>query len=554
MAKKSINKFKKPLPKAVLWGAAGLASLCLAAGLVYYWRVFYYLDARGVNSLWLTLGAMALAAICVGSVALARRFKTFEGKAVFAMVLCGALFCFANPPLQTPDETAHFLRSYSLSCGRINFDADRLYPDDVAKLVESFPGAWVSAHTSQGMMKDPQGNDVSYTTAGHGLKQRGEGARVESIADSFAEYFDAAPAKECLGEPIFFMTISMLPQALGIFLVRIFGANALTCMYAARLGNLVAYAALCFLALKNCKRYKPVFLAFMLLPLSLYMAASVSYDATLLGFYYLVASFYCKDEIRDKDIYWFLFAFIMMNIAKPYINLLWLALPLVLPKKAWKTRFKKWQVALAAVVPALALTRFFEWYGIAFRSNYPDFGRVSQGADQMGQLAFIVSNPLRFAAVLAGTLYENNFYLGQMGVFGALDMPIACISMLSPLVLLFAAALSTHEKSSLRLKPALGLGALSLAYMGAALAALYITWTPVGMVRIIGFQARYLLPAFLMLFVLLAALLSHVLEPRLAAGQKKPLALTLGVSSAFAVFSAILLFQHYFIGPVFLIK
>ena len=118
------------------------------------------------------------------------------------------------------------------------------------------------------------------------------------------------------------------------------GFGALGCMYAARLANLAAYAALCWLALRNCKRYKPVFLAFMLLPLSLYMAASVSYDATLLGFYYLVASFYCKDEITDRDIGLFLFAFVMMNVAKPYINLLWLVLPIVLPKSAWKTRWK----------------------------------------------------------------------------------------------------------------------------------------------------------------------------------------------------------------------
>lgn len=552
--KKGINSTKKHLPKGAVWALACLLVVGVSMALVYYWRVFYYLDARGVDAMPLFLGLVAIGLLCVGVVALSTKAKAFEGKAALFMAVCGVLFCFANPPLQTPDEAAHFLRSYSLSQGRFDFDAERLYPDDVAKLMESFPGAWVSAHTSQGLTTDTEGNEIVYSTAGYGLKQRGENGTVESIADGFADYFDGEPAQTKIGEPIFFMTISMLPQALGIFLVRIFGANALTCMYAARLANLAAYVVLCYFALKNCKRYKPVFLSFMLLPLSLYMAASVSYDATLLGFYYLVASFYCKDEITDKDIVVFFAAFVMMNIAKPYINLLWILLPLVLPKSAWKTRFKKWQVAAVSVATALALTRFFEWYGVAFRSNYPDFGRVSGGANMLEQLQFILQNPLRFLAVLAGTLYENNFYIGQMGTFGALDMPIAFINVASPFVLLFAAALSTHEKSSLKLKPALGLGTLSVAYIGAALSALYITWTPVGMVRVIGFQARYLLPAFLMLFVLLAALLSHVLEPRLVAGQKKPLNLTLGVSASFAVISAILLFQHYFIGPVYTIK
>ena len=53
-----------------------------------------------------------------------------------------------------------------------------------------------------------------------------------------------------------------------------------------------------------------------------------------------------------------LFAFVMMNIAKPYISLLWLALPLVLPKKAWKTRWKKWQLAAACLAGGLALGAF----------------------------------------------------------------------------------------------------------------------------------------------------------------------------------------------------
>ena len=521
---------------------------------MYYWRVVYYLDNRGVPAL-LLYGA---AAVFVLAAALAvwagSKLRSFDAKAALAIVLCGALFCFANPPLQVPDEAAHFLRSYSLSQGRLTFDHDRLYPADVAKLVESFPGAWVAAHTSQGLTYTEEGEERSYTTAGYALKQRGENGRVESIADGFAAYFDGEPAEEAVGEPYFFMTLSMLPQALGILAARILGFKALGCLYAARLANLAAYAALCWLALKNCRRYKPVFTAFMLLPLSLYMAASVIYDATLLGFYYLVASFYCKDEILDRDIAVFIVAFLMMNLAKPYISLLWVVLPLVLPRSAWKTRVKKWQLAVGCVVGGLALGKLFDWYGTAFRFNYPYVGRQIEGAAEVPQLLGILANPFRYAAVLLGTFYENDFFLGQLGVFGALDLEVPFISLVSPLVLLFAAALSVHEKSSLKPMPAFGLGALSIVYMAGAATAMYITSTPVGMIRIIGLQARYFLPAFLMLFVLAAALLSHVLEPRLASGQAKAQRVALGVSAAFGAFGAVLLFQHYFIGPVYVIS
>ena len=188
---------------------------------------------------------------------------------------------------------------------------------------------------------------------------------------------------------------------------------------------------------------------------------------------------------------------------------------------------------------------------MVFRYNYGDFGRVSQGADQLPQLLFVLKNPLRYLAVMLGTLYENNFFIGQLGVFGALDMPIPLLNLASPAVLVFAAALSAHERSSLRPVPAIGLGALSLVYMAGAMTALYITWTPVGMVRIIGLQARYFLPSFLMLFVLAAALLSHVVEPRLKGDEARPARLALALCAAFAVVGAVLLAQHYFIGPVY---
>ena len=200
-------------------------------------------------------------------------------------------------------------------------------------------------------------------------------------------------------------------------------------------------------------------------------------------------------------------------------------------------------MALAGLALALAVTRFFEWYGVVFRYNYGDFGRVSQGADQLPQLLFVLKNPLRYLAVMLGTLYENNFFIGQLGVFGALDMPIPLLNLASPAVLVFAAALSAHERSSLRPVPAIGLGALSLVYMAGAMTALYITWTPVGRVRIIGLQARYFLPSFLML--------SHVVEPRLKGDEARPARLALALCTAFAVVGAVLLAQHYFIGPVY---
>ena len=154
--------------------------------------------------------------------------------------------------------------------------------------------------------------------------------------------------------------------------------------------------------------------------------------------------------------------------------------------------------------------------------------------------------------VICNRSRQNEFFIGQLGVFGSLDLPIPLLNILCPAVLLFCAALSVHEKSSLRPLPAAGLGALGVVYIAGAMTAMYITYTPVGMVRVIGLQARYFLPVFLMLLVLVAALLSHVLEPKLA-GTGKALNVALVTAGGTAMLGAVLLFQHWFIGPVYTI-
>ena len=542
------------LPRLPAWAGwlLGLAPVtALAVGLVYYWRVFYSFD-RMAAGLFTLLACTVAWALYLAVFLAVRLGRSFAGRAAVCIFVCGALFCFANPPLQAPDETDHYLRSYAISLGRLDFDADRGYPEDVDRLLAAFPGAWVNAHTSVGWGENSQGAEAPYDSSGYALKQWGEDGEVLSVADSFAQYLSGEPAKEKVTEPISLMILPFVPQALGMVLARLVGLGALGCLYAGRLANLACYTLLCWLALRGCRRYQPVFLGVMLLPLSLYMAASLSYDATLLGFYYLVASYYCRDEIRDRDVYAFFAAFVLMNVAKPYINLLWIVLPLILPRRAWKTHWKKWQVALAGLAGAVVVTRFIEWYGVAFRHNYGTIERMIEGVEQLPQLAFILSNPLRYIAVLFGTLYENEFFIGQLGVFGSLDLPIPLLNILCPAVLLFCAALSVHEKSSLRPLPAAGLGALGVVYIAGAMTAMYITYTPVGMVRVIGLQARYFLPVFLMLLVLVAALLSHVLEPKLA-GTGKALNVALVTAGGTAVLGAVLLFQHWFIGPVYTI-
>ena len=193
----NVSKKKLSLPTvqqpAARW--AFVLAVCASLGVVvsYYWRVFYGLDARGVSAAGVT-GLCVGLAVLAGAAALAlRRVRDFAKKGAACILLCGVLFAFANPPMQTPDETDHYLRTYAISMGRFDFDAQRGYPEDVDELVAAFPGAWVNAHTSAGLGTDPDTHaEQPFNSAEYALKQYGKDGR--------AALFRLFPALHCGSE------------------------------------------------------------------------------------------------------------------------------------------------------------------------------------------------------------------------------------------------------------------------------------------------------------------------------------------------------------------
>ena len=130
-------------------------------------------------------------------------------------------------------------------------------------------------------------------------------------------------------------------------------------------------------------------------------------------------------------------------------------------------------------------------------------------------------------------------------------MPVAFLNLTGPMVLLAAALLCAPKTNALGRRRNGWLSVFAAVYAVGAMTAMYITYTPVGMVRIVGLQTRYFLPVWLLLVLAAAAVLRRVLAPRLTAAKGETLAVTLCGWYAFA--GAVLLFQHYFVGPVYTI-
>ena len=155
-----------------------------------------------------------------------------------------------------------------------------------------------------------------------------------------------------VSEPVSFLVIPFLPGAVGMALARLLGFGALGCLYGGRIVNLLAYTLLCALALAKAERYRPAFAAIMLLPMSLFMGASLSYDATLLGCYYLMLALLTRKEWDTQTAGIYTAACIFVNIAKPYLNLLWVLPIFLVAKREWHAKGRRplWALAALAVL------------------------------------------------------------------------------------------------------------------------------------------------------------------------------------------------------------
>ena len=531
-----------------LWTKPGIRWLCgyffvllCGVGLVYYWRVAYSLGA-GMPG----FAAATTLIICGGFSAvyllvfLAAHFlkQNLALKTAVLVFLAGLCFVFANPPMQAPDETMHFLRAYAVGSGQFLFDEKQQFPNDVNLLVRDFPGAYINGVSGEKLAPDDP-----------------------TIADAFARY--SADKAAGAVAPGAFTPVQQLvpyfPQALGVAVGRLFGADALACMYLARAANLLCYAVLCGYAAAVIRRFSAVLIALAISPVSLFMAGSCSSDGLFMGLTWIFIALCLSDVVTKKRLAVLALCFGLTFHAK-YTTLALLPLLLLLPfeqkprkgKKALSAAAQRWGVLAVCLAAGVIVYALLTGY-TALASNYGRVPYADTGVDPGRQLAFVFSNLPRYLAVLLYSVYRDKANLFTIGNFGWMDMTVPFVSYFAPLFLLFASGVSALEGAREKLRTAWVFLATAVLMYGFTYTGMYLTSTPVSLPETNGVQTRYLLGALSALFALASMLMGRTmalqnLRPGLP--QKTPPAWrVLHYGFCFALVSALLLFQAYYIGP-----
>jgi uncharacterized membrane protein len=443
-----------------------------------------------------------------GNTALCKENTDFAKLFAFIALTFGIFLVFFIPPLNAPDEQAHFITSYAVAHGQLmpSVNAQKqlvVYTDsDFASFMKQWPRVqfYMNAKLSYSALMKSEIGKVSLSTS-----STEQGFITPNIAPLL--YAPQAAGID-IGWVIFFvlgLRNDYIPYNQLIF---------------ARLFNLLFYIVLVFFAIKVTPVFKRTFMLVALMPQTLFIVASCSYDSFVCAscFLFTALAFRCafdqnKEKITKSDIVQLAIVGAMVALCK-YVYVVLLLLLLFIPTQRFGTSFKKVRSIGIVVVSAAAAIAI--WFIINIIAT-PGMTFDQYAAYRQQQIAFVLHNPLKYFFILFYNLFINKtFYLSSfVAMLGWLDvlLPISFIALYFAFILISAFTERFPQKLSIvsRVVTFVIVG-LSYALMASTM---YINWSSrpdissIGSNSILGLQGRYFIPIAIVGFFLLANRISY---------------------------------------------
>lgn len=303
----------------------------------------------------------------------------------------------------------------------------------------------------------------------------------------------------------------LLPQSVVMrYLGRKFDLPALPVFYATRWAGLLSYMLLTWLAVRLIPFGKWTLAISATLPVAVLQASTISADAISNGAALLMiaGSLWSaqKQTLGWKEMFVLFVLFFLLFSGK--LNIVPLAvLPfLLLRPQQFKVRHGYW--VLLAIALVLMIIEVVGWNVLA----YNRLETAMERANPMEQVRYILASPFGFAETLKNDIFQRglSYFLDGLAIYGYNYWPIP-----HPVYWLSAAALVAavfSEKSIPSPTPrALWMlfGLFILTYL-ATIAAMYVTFTPVGSRVIDGVQGRYFLTVWPLFWLGLGLVISKI--------------------------------------------
>ena len=417
-------------------------------------------------------------------------------KVAFAIILCfGILSALIVPIVDVSDELEHLTRAEITSQGVI-FPHWEGGKNNLTQLYN---------HTDEGRYSSALNTDVGFNTSeSHTFFLNNRGHTVfETSGDT-----DAISNRTILDGSAFEQNpfYGYLPQALGIFIAKLFDMNVIWMLWLGRICNLILYAVLIALAVRIAPAMKIPLLAVACIPISIYQAASVSIDSMIIGLGILTIAYFIylykaeAESLDIKHVALFCGLSLFLGLCKlPYLAFVFLIL--FVPKDNFKDKgILKYMLLGVFIVGAIGVL----WSTYSEPALMHSWRSKLNYMDASLQMEYLIGHPL---AILNFFRLIFTFTLGITlnGVFnffaaGSPNHYSDSYLFITVLVWIFLAiALVFYpRKPDFNSKARVGaLAILLIIYVGTCFIQL-LTWSDVGSFNL-GVSTRYFIPLFALL-------------------------------------------------------
>ncbi len=385
-------------------------------------------------------------------------------------LLAGTALVCAVPPFQSPDEPAHLFRADQISRGQWHSTCQTH-----------------GATQTRGAATDCGGDIALALPESIGAFASLPYQPLKKTSLAAVAQFLALPAR---AEPRGFVAfnnvaiypiVPYLPAAAAMALSSLWlGEGSPKALYAGRLASLLTLTALTALALYLAQgRPRWWLFTLALMPMTLYLSASLSADALTIGLSFVCVALGTRPTPNGISRRRWI-AFVLLTVALAACKYLYALVPLAVILPAQR-RFWPWAFCLAVVVAW--------WFAFARLPALPQ-PQIAH-VDPPEQLHFVLYQPLAALAVLARTALTARIFLlhSFIGIFGWLDRPLPHVFYVTYAWLLAAVFLG-----SLQPPPVPAIGLILIVSLAAVIASAWLYSTPLGSSVIEGLQGRYFIP------------------------------------------------------------
>lgn len=481
-----------------------------------------------------------------------RKSWSLEQVYLVAGLLLGLGYLFVLPPLSAPDEISHYIGAYQLSSHMLGKNANYptghvlIRPEDF--FLQDVDGTDYYTQDENEIWNTFQEPDEEERNAGMVYREGENTENTDNGENSSADVDNATETTDTLwtetpqvlgqdltqdtyasiwnrliaGEktwaeqqfsredtavtafpPVVTTPLAYVPQAIGITLARLFHGSSILLAYMGRLGNLLFFVLMTWLAMKRMPFGKEVLFGVAVLPMTVHLSASMSYDVMILACMFLFTAVcldlaYHKEKVQIRDIVTLM---ALMAVAGPckMVYGVMMGLCLLIPVKKFGG-WGKWLLSalcvggIWAVAMLLVNSQTIATYATATDTV------VSWAEEQGYSLTYLIHNPGRLVTLFYNTLLWQGAYLHQTMIGSALGNLDAGLGAPYLIVMVFTGCLillSLKKPGEVQLMTTgnrIWTVIVCAGCAGLTMLSMLIAWTPMSSSVISGVQGRYFLP------------------------------------------------------------